>query len=213
MRARAPRPWPSLLILGPTGSGKTPLGGEIEGRGLSGGRCVHFDFGANLRSLAAAPDAPEWLSSAEIARIRESLATGALFEDRDMPMIFKIVDRFAGEREIGPGSLLVLNGLPRHEDQARALAARLTVESVVQLEASAAVVLERLRLDPGADRAARADDSLEAVERRLADYHARTLPLVAFYRDLGAPIRVIPVTATMTAAEMYDSLVRMIGEA
>jgi adenylate kinase family enzyme len=103
--------------------------------------------------------------------------------------------------------------LPRHEDQAKALAERVAVESVVQLEASAAVVLERRRLDPGADRAVRVDDSLEAVERRLADYHARTLPLVAFYRDLGATIRMIPVTATMTAADMYDNLVRMIGEA
>jgi adenylate kinase family enzyme len=210
---RALRPWPSLLILGPTGSGKTPLGDEFERHGLGGRGCVHFDFGANLRSLAAAPDAAEWLSDSEIAGIRESLATGALFEHRDMPLILKIVDRFAGVRGIGPGSLLVLNGLPRHEEQAKALAARVAVISVVRLEASAAVVLERLRLDPGADRAARVDDSLEAVERRLADYHARTLPLVAFYRDLGAPTRVIPVTATMTAAEMYDSLVRMIGGA
>jgi len=213
LRVRASRPWPSLLILGPTGSGKTPLGDEIERRGLGGRRCVHFDFGANLRSLAAGPSAPGWLSGAEIARIRESLATGALFEDRDMPMILKIVDRFAEERGIGPGFLLVLNGLPRHEGQGDALAARVAVESVVLLQASAAVVLERLRLDPGADRAARTDDSPEAVERRLADYHARTRPLVAFYRGLGVPVRAIPVTAAMTAAEMYESLVRMIGEA
>jgi len=42
---------PAVLLLGPTGAGKTPLGEMIEARGLWGMSCLHFDFGANLRAV------------------------------------------------------------------------------------------------------------------------------------------------------------------
>jgi adenylate kinase len=196
--------WPSLLLVGPTGSGKTPLGDEIEKRGFGGRRCVHLDFGANLRSIAAGPGSLKMISPDEVAAIRSSLATGALFEERDMPMIVRIVERFAGEKNLEPGDLLVLNGLPRHVGQAESLAAVISVERVVELDASAAVIRERMRLDPGGDRAVRRDDSLAAVEKRLTDFWERTLPLIDHYRGLGVPVHVIPVTAAMTAGEMKD---------
>jgi len=200
------RPWPSLLLIGPTGSGKTPLGAEIERRGLAGRPCVHFDFGAELRSIAADPRPFGRLTAAEVEAVRVSLATGALFEDSERPMIVKIFEGFAGRRGLGPDTLVVLNGLPRHVGQAEGLAAILDVRAVVSLEAAAAVVRERLRLDPGGDRAMRPDDGLEAVERRLADFRERTTPLVGFYRSRGVPVQVIPVTASMTAGEMYGIL-------
>ena len=43
----------AILLVGPTGIGKTPLGDLMEKKGLRGCRCFHFDFGANLRVLAA----------------------------------------------------------------------------------------------------------------------------------------------------------------
>jgi adenylate kinase family enzyme len=208
----AGRPWPSLLIVGPTGSGKTPLGDELERRGFLGRRCVHFDFGANLRTIASAPERSGVLTVREIGSVRTSLATGALFEDKDMPMIVKIVERFAEARDPTPDSLLVLNGLPRHRRQAEGLAGVVTVERVIQLEAPTAVIRERLRLDPGGDRAARIDDTLEEVERRLADFRDRTLPLVDFYRERGVPRHIIPVTADMTAPDMFEALVRRLRE-
>jgi adenylate kinase family enzyme len=204
-------PWPSWLLVGPTGSGKTPLGDELEGRGFLGRRCVHFDFGANLRTIAAAPERAGVLTAAEFESVRISLATGALFEDKDMPMIVKIVERFAEARRLTPDSLLVLNGLPRHKKQAEGLAGVVAVERVVRLEASAAVIRERIRLDPGEDRATRADDGLEAVERRLAVFRERTIPLVAYYRERGALIVEIPVTPSMTAAEAYQALVERLS--
>ncbi len=198
--------------MGPTGSGKTPLGDEIERRGLRGRPCFHFDFGANLRA-AAADRTGEWgLAARELEAVRASLASGALFEDRDMPMIVKILGRFAETRRLTPGAFLVLNGLPRHRRQAEALASFVAVERVVSLDAEAVVIRDRIRLDTGRDRAGRGDDALEAVSRRLAIFKERTLPLIDFYRQSGVPVVAIAVTAGMTAVEMYDILDRTIAE-
>ncbi|OGD12538.1 MAG: hypothetical protein A2W20_07360 [Candidatus Aminicenantes bacterium RBG_16_66_30] len=205
-------PWPSLLLVGPTGSGKTPLGGEIEQRGLGGRRCVHFDFGANLRRIAASPEGTAGLAAEDLAAIRASLATGVLFDERDTAMILKIVRTFAREKGLAPGSLLILNGLPRHPAQAEALAGVVAVERVVYLQAEASVIRDRLRLNPGGDRTGRTDDSLDAVEKRLAEFRERTLSLVDHYRRLGVPVTVLRVTAAMTAGTMYEALAALMRE-
>lgn len=204
-------PWPSLLLLGPTGSGKSPLGDEIERRGFAGRRAVHLDFGAVLRSVASGGRAPAGLLDAEVEAIRASLASGALFEDGDLPMIFKLIEGFAADRGLGAGDLLVLNGLPRHPEQADGLAGGLAVVRVVLLEATVEVIRERMRLDPGGDRSGRTDDSPDTVERRLVDFRERTLPLADHYRRRGVPVHVIPVTASATAREMYGQLISLIG--
>jgi adenylate kinase family enzyme len=49
----------AILLLGPTGSGKTPLGQVLERRGLWGHRCSHFDFGDNLREIVARDEPDE----------------------------------------------------------------------------------------------------------------------------------------------------------
>lgn len=49
----APGRLPAVLLLGPTGAGKTPLGRICAQRGLWGRSCTHVDFGACLRRAAA----------------------------------------------------------------------------------------------------------------------------------------------------------------
>jgi adenylate kinase len=211
LSARTSRPWPSLLLVGPTGSGKTPLGDELERRGLHGRRCVHFDFGRNLRAIVSTSTGESALTGQELAAIRASLASGALFEARDMPMIVKVLSNFIKKNDLTTNSLLVLNGLPRHREQAGSLSGTVAVERVVLLEADASVIRERLRLDPGGDRASRADDAQAAVVRRLALFQLRTQPLLDFYITSGVPLSVIPVTARMSAGDMYEALDRAIG--
>jgi adenylate kinase len=149
----------------------------------------------------------------ELAAVRTSLTTGALFEAKDIPMIVRILARFVEQRRLGPGARLVLNGLPRHRQQAEALAGIIAVERVVSLEADAAVIRERIRRDPGRDRSGREDDEEGAVVRRLDIFRARTAPLIDFYRRQGVPVTAIPIGASMTAAAMADELERLLPPA
>jgi adenylate kinase len=170
---------------------------------------LHFDFGANLRAAAAGREADYGLTPSETDVIRVSLRSGALFEDRDLPLIVKILNGFAESRGLRRDERLVLNGLPRHLRQAESLDPVVVVEQVVSLEAGPTIILERLRGDPGRDRSGRTDDGPEAVARRLATFRERTVPLLDHYRRRGVPILAIEVSGSMTAGEMYDELVRL----
>jgi adenylate kinase len=203
---------PAILLLGPTGSGKSPLGDLLERSGLWGRRCAHFDFGANLRAAAGlgGRDTPvagdgkgtEAFSPAELETIRRSLATGALLENADFPVAAKILERFIARNGVSGRDLIVLNGLPRHAGQARDLEPYASVVAVVSLETDAKTLRERLRLDPGGDRAGRSDDAPEAVEIRLRIFADRTVPLLEHYWRRGVPILPVCVEATTRPEEM-----------
>lgn len=205
----------AVLLVGPTGIGKTPLGQLLESRGLCGRRCFHFDFGANLRTIAASIEGAITagrprvaFSPHERAVILNSLTTGALLENENFPIAEKILDRFVAEKGVGPDDLLVLNGLPRHAGQARDLERSVEIKVVVYLTGTAAVIKERIRLDTGGDRAGRGDDSLEAVEKKLNIFEERTLPLLEFYADRRVPILKIPVGAETTAEDVLADFAR-----
>ncbi len=88
------RSQPAWLLVGPTGAGKTPLGRLLEEKGAAGRRCFHFDFGAELRAVAASPDRVPKLSEADVGVVRGSLATGALLEDHEFPIALRILEAF-----------------------------------------------------------------------------------------------------------------------
>jgi len=200
----------AILLAGPTGSGKTPLGDLLEREGLGGRRCRHFDFGARLRD-AASSKAPPGFAPHDIEVIRSSLTTGALFEDAEFPIAVKMFRLFAASDEARSGGLIVLNGFPRHLGQARALEGDVAVEAVILLEAPAEVVVDRIRRDTEGDRGGRADDSPAEIVRKLERFRERTLPLLDYYASRGAKIARVPVTASSTAADHLAVLLKQIS--
>ena len=176
----------AILLLGPTGSGKTPLGDCIERRGWQGHRCVHFDFGAQLREVAAGIVQPEDLTAANRAFVVEVLESGALLEDEEFYIAECILRAFIRRKRVEKGDCVVLNGLPRHVGQSVRVDRIVSVEWVLHLQCTPEVVQRRIRTDAGGDRAGRVDDEGELVARKLEIFRARTAPLFDYYRALGA---------------------------
>ncbi|MBI5396985.1 MAG: nucleoside monophosphate kinase [Verrucomicrobia bacterium] len=201
----------AILLLGPTGSGKTPLGEWLEQHGLSKSRCHHFDFGANLRAVASGA-MTESFRPDEVRFIREVLEKGALLENETFHLAAKILRAFIARRKPQPDDLLILNGLPRHSGQAEALEPFLYVVAVVSLECSPAIIRERIRLNAGGDRAARTDDHDALLEKKLAIFSARTRALISCYRERGVRVITIAVDvgtqpAEIVAASLRDEIV------
>jgi adenylate kinase family enzyme len=195
----------AVLLLGPTGAGKSPLGDWLQAHGLWGRPCHHFDFGANLRAVATGT-VPDPFTPEEVRFVQRVLAEGALLENETFCLAAKILEAFIARRGIRPEHWLVLNGLPRQVGQAQALARRLAVRAVVQLECDARVIAERLARDPAGDRAARDDDHAGLVARKLAVYRERTRPLVEYYRERGSKVIVIAVGAETLPADVARQL-------
>jgi adenylate kinase len=196
----------AILLLGPTGAGKTPLGQVLEQRGWGGRRCAHFDFGENLRRVVRRGEPDEIVSQQDIDFLRGVLERGVLLEDRDFPIAERILRAFLLRRSVDDRTVVVLNGLPRHTGQASALEGFVAVEAVVCLECTAETVTQRLRNDPGGDRANRDDDQLPAVASKLSIYRQRTEPLVDWYRQRGTRIVRVAVTADMTAGDAWATI-------
>jgi adenylate kinase family enzyme len=201
---------PSWLLIGPTGAGKTPLGRLLEERGAGGRRCVHFDFGAELRNVAAAPEQVPGLKPLEVETIRRSLATGALLEDDEFPIALKILRAFARRSKLGEDDRLVLNGLPRHVGQARMMEDVVRVLTVISLEAAPEVIRERILLDTGGDRVDRPDDEVYAIRQKLVIFRMRTLPLIEYYENREVPVIHFAIGARMTAEEIYGAILDLI---
>lgn len=199
----------ALLLVGPTGSGKTPLGQHLELHGLAGRRCVHFDFGAQLRRVAAAA-APDPLSPEEQELVRSLLRDGALLDDSQFHIARKLLDAHINASGLEPSGWNVLNGLPRHTGQAVALEPCVDVRCVVALACTPETVLHRIRADTGGDRQGRADDTPEAVATRLAMFETRTTPLLDHYRRMGVSVLRIDVGRETRAEDAAAILGRVL---
>ncbi len=196
----------SIILIGPTGSGKTPLGELIERRGMWGLKCAHFDFGENLRQIAATNPRPSFLTEQDMAVIRDSLKTGALLENETFHIASDILKSFVQEKRINTGGILILNGLPRHVDQAWDVSALLDIVMIVYLKCTVKTVQQRIQLNSGGDRAGRIDDSLAEIEGKLEIFYERTVPLLDHYRAKGVKVEQIPITADTTADEIHRFL-------
>ncbi|MCD6303752.1 MAG: nucleoside monophosphate kinase [Planctomycetes bacterium] len=196
----------AILLIGPTGSGKTPLGRLLQRRGLRGRRCWHFDFGQQLRDIAAAETPPKYLTPEDVQVIRTVLADGALLADEHFPIAERILRAFLDRCNPGPDELVVLNGLPRHVGQARDIERIMAVREVIYLCCTAEIVRRRIASDIGGDREGRCDDEMRSVRNRLKTFALRILPLTDHYRRAGVPVRTVHVGPETTAEQMWTDL-------
>jgi len=201
----------AILLLGPTGAGKTPLGELMQERGLWRAKCLHFDFGANLREVAGSHPSPFPVGEGAISRrdlefLRRVLESGTLLENEHFPIAERILRWFMAQHGADRQTRIVLNGLPRHVGQARAIDFILDLEAVVHLECSSETALRRIQANVGGDRTGRVDDDLAAIREKLRIFNQRTAPLLEYYRRRGARIETVEVTAGMTPEQIWEVL-------
>ncbi|MGB4705452.1 MAG: nucleoside monophosphate kinase [Candidatus Saccharicenans sp.] len=222
----------AILITGPPGAGKSPLGDYLE-KNLSGEKKFwHFDFGRELREIAesaagqnsgAEDDNQGDVSSSnqcsrmrgevltfspdELARIKKSLQAAALFEESDRELVKKILLRFFARRNISSRDVVILNGLPRHSSQFFWLQGLLSIALVVHLMCSEEEALARILSNLEEERWGRQDDDPEVVRKRYRQYLQRTAPLVEFLRREGLPVLELQVGLKTTPKELKEQLV------
>ncbi len=196
----------AILLLGPTGAGKTPLGQLMERCGLWGLPCLHFDFGHELRQSAQEEKAV--LDDNEREIVVHMLETGALLEDEHFYIARKLLDNFILRNKADTRTLVVLNGLPRHEGQADHIKEMLRVIAVISLKCAPETVMRRIDSNAGGDRIGRIDDSLGEIKRKLEIFNKRTAPLLEYYRRCHAGVIEVEAGPLSSAAEMLGKIER-----
>jgi len=196
----------TILVIGPTGAGKSPLGDYLQSKGLKGKRCLHLDFGSQLRTTAKKPAYFSELSSSDINVIKKSLASGKLLENKNFKIAEKILQGFLKRNVVKSDEYLVLNGLPRHCGQAEDLQRKVKIKTVVVLNCNPDTIYKRLRLNSGGDRTERTDDSLELVRSKLEVYNKRTIPLLDFYQQEKSRILEFDIQPETQPQEIFKKL-------
>ncbi len=196
-------PVDAILLLGPTGVGKSPLGDAISRKGLFGRRCHHLDFGSELRSAVSVGERSAAYSTEELNFIHGVLERGLLLENEHFSLAEKIISLFLIRAGYRQRDVLILNGMPRHRGQAQDIATIADIHALIVLDCSADDVFNRIRSNVGGDRTERADDNKELIAKKLTIFKERTAPLINHYEKQGRRIYRIGVSDTMSPTEAY----------
>jgi adenylate kinase len=162
------------------------------------------------------------------ARIKRIVASGQLVPDE---LVDDIVRERLDQHDWNYG--FILDGYPRNEAQALFFLERYDVDAVILIEVSDAVVIERILsrrlcakcgLDynlifhrPAVPEVcdvckgrllARPDDKPEAIQERLADYHAKTQPIIDLFRKKEL---VVAVDGVKPAADIQAEIRGRLG--
>jgi adenylate kinase len=196
-------PVDSILLLGPTGVGKSPLGDAIADQGLFERKCHHLDFGAELRTAASGGERSAAYSSTELDFIHRVLERGLLLENEHFPLAEKIISLFLDRVGFSQRNVLVLNGIPRHVGQAQDIATIADIHALIVLDCSAETVFCRIRDNVGGDRIARVDDNKELIEKKLMIFRERTTPLIEYYARTGSLVYRLGISGITTTDQAY----------
>ena len=196
-----------VLLIGPTGAGKTPLGESLATQQCGYWRFHHFDFGQHLRNIASGLDSRCLFDESERQLIREILSSGRLLEDEEFFIADRLLRSFLSQlpKELHRTDVVVLNGLPRNVFQAQCVDRVKVISVVVTLECDQNVVFQRIRSNVGGDRIGRCDDRFDLIVKRSATYESETRPVRDYYKARGVPTFQLLVTASTTPKELCCS--------
>jgi adenylate kinase len=192
-----------LILLGPPGAGKgTQAKRLVEKHGI-----IQLSTGDMLRAAAAAGTA--------VGRTAKDLIDrGELVPD---DVVVAIVCDRINQPDAARG--FILDGFPRTVPQAQALDRMLSekglkLDAVIELNVDDGILASRVEKRAADMRArgetVRADDNVEALQKRLMAYHAQTAPLIGYYSARGA---LSSVDGMAPIAEVSAAIDRLLGGA
>jgi adenylate kinase len=122
-----------------------------------------------------------------------------------IPLVRRVIEERGGDG-------FVLDGYPRNIAQAAALD-----EMLEEIDRPLSLILllqnddqtSRERLAKRAKEEGRADDTPEAIDRRLADYHEKTEPVVEHYRATG---NLVQVHAERSIEDVWGEIARALEQ-
>jgi adenylate kinase len=180
----------NVLLLGPQGAGKGTQAARIAAEyGIP-----HIASGEILRAeMAAGTELGE--------RVKDVYDRGDLVSD---DLMIELIRNRLEQPDTEAG--FVLDGFPRTTVQAEALDSilsdiRRAFSVVCALQIPDEVAFERLR--KRAELEGRADDTDEAIRRRLDNYHRETEPLIEYYRVRG---NLVPIHADRKENEVFAEI-------
>jgi adenylate kinase len=180
----------NVLLLGPQGAGK----GTQAKRIAAEYDIPHIASGEILRA--------EMQAGTELGlRVKDVIDRGDLVSD---DLMIELIRTRLGQPDTDDG--FILDGFPRTTVQAEALdnmfnAIGRSFGVVFALQIPDEVAFERLRRR--AEIEGRADDTEEAIHRRLENYHRETAPLVEYYRVRG---NLVPVHGERSENEVFAEI-------
>jgi adenylate kinase len=181
----------NLLVLGPQGAGKGTQAKHIS----SEYGVPHISTGDMFRAAQA--------EGTEFGRkVGEIMQAGQLVPDE---LTIAMIQERLSKPDAAEG--FVLDGFPRTLAQAEALDETLgpigkALDAILFFDVPDAVGMERALKRAGEER--RADDTPEAIAKRLELYHQETEPIVEYYRATG---KLVPLHAERSIEAVWDEIV------
>jgi len=180
----------NVLLLGPQGAGKGTQAKRISAEyGIP-----HIASGEILRA--------EMHAGTELGlRVKDVYDRGDLVSD---DLVIELIRARLEQPDTESG--FILDGFPRTTVQAESLDATMadigrSFSVVFALQIPDAVAFERLRRR--AELEGRADDTDEAIRRRLENYHRETEPLIEYYRIRG---NLVPIHGARSENEVFAEI-------